>query len=121
MADKILTQQRLHELLHYDAETGFFTKKRFAVGSYQEGYLYICLDNKSYGAHRLAWLYRYGDIPKGLQIDHINGKRHDNRIVNLRAVTPQENLQNRGVKIIPSRLQLMLREKDMPKNICKNT
>ncbi|MDE2097604.1 MAG: HNH endonuclease [Patescibacteria group bacterium] len=32
----------------------------------------------------------------GIQCDHINGDKNDNRIVNLRAVTPQQNQWNQG-------------------------
>ncbi len=44
--------------------------------------------------HRLAWLYMYGEWPVG-DIDHINGIRDDNRLINLRSVSRQENLRNR--------------------------
>jgi hypothetical protein len=48
-----------------------------------------------YLAHRLAWMYVYGRWPaKGLDIDHINGNRQDNRIANLREVTRGQNMQN---------------------------
>lgn len=44
-----------------------------------------------YYAHRLAWEMTYGSIPKGKMIDHINRNKTDNRICNLRLVTPSEN------------------------------
>lgn len=42
-------------------------------------------------AHRLVWQYFFGDIPKGMQINHKNGKKDDNRPENLEVVTPKEN------------------------------
>jgi hypothetical protein len=51
------------------------------------------IDRKYYLAHRLAWLYMYGELPK-LCIDHINGVKNDNRISNLREVTSILNQQN---------------------------
>lgn len=44
-------------------------------------------------AHRLAWLYMYGELPS-TDIDHINNKKDDNRIANLRLVTRKQNMQN---------------------------
>jgi len=35
-------------------------------------------------AHRLAWLLYYRKDPAPLYVEHINGNRRDNRIVNLR-------------------------------------
>lgn len=98
-----LTAEKLRELLHYDPETGIFTWRVSAANSVKvgdvagcsngNGYLRLRLQSRLYHAHRLAWLYVYGEWPKG-QIDHINRDRSDNRISNLREVTNKQNAQN---------------------------
>lgn len=62
------------------------------------GYRCIKIYRKLYLEHRLIWIYYNGDIPDGMQIDHINRIRDDNRIENLRLVTPQENNFNSSSK-----------------------
>ena len=62
------------------------------------GYVLISIDGTRYPAHRLAWLYIYGQWPNG-QIDHINRNPSDNRIVNLREATVAENGHNAGLRI----------------------
>lgn len=44
--------------------------------------------------HRLIWEAFNGEIPEGYEIDHINTIRNDNRLENLRLVTPKENRNN---------------------------
>jgi hypothetical protein len=97
-----LTAARLREVLHYDPDTGMFTRK-VARGPYcageiagttsKKGYVSICIDGKIYKAHRLAWLYMTGKWPMP-ECDHENRKKSDNRWQNLRAATRQQNTQN---------------------------
>lgn len=103
----MITQERLKELLHYCPNTGVFTNKvsrgnisadqvvgcRTKAKSKQAIYIVIMLDKTLYRAHRLAWLYVYGDWPK-YTVDHINGSGEDNRIANLRDVPCSEQQKN---------------------------
>lgn len=46
-------------------------------------------------AHRIAWVMLGLDLPNGYHIDHINGDPWDNRAVNLRLASNEENSRNR--------------------------
>lgn len=46
--------------------------------------------------HRLVLEAFVGPLPSGMQVDHINAIRDDNRLENLRYVTPQGNSDNRA-------------------------
>lgn len=93
-----ITQAELKEHLHYNPDTGVFTKlsTNEPVGSLNnlKGYsaIRIKLLGNKYLAHRLAYIYMTGTAPK--VIDHINGKPTDNRWCNLRAVTINQNQYN---------------------------
>ena len=60
------------------------------------GYWMIGINGKAYQRSRLFWTFMNGDIPKGMEIDHINRDRSDDRIENLRVVTPSENCKNKS-------------------------
>jgi hypothetical protein len=103
MATDLITQERLKSLLAYDADTGKFrwcvkrprcTVNAVAGTTTHHGYTAIKLDGITYRAHRLAWLYVFGTWPAS-ELDHINRKRGDNRIANLREATRFSNCQNR--------------------------
>jgi len=66
----------------------------------KSGYLYYGLfyndGNKNkrawFRAHRLIYQTFIGEIPKALEVDHIDGNRHNNSINNLRLVTHSQNM-----------------------------
>ncbi len=102
----MITQKQIKELIHYDKDSGVFTwkvdrqniaKKGMVAGSSaSDNYLVLTLFNKQYKAHRIAWMYEYGHFPKD-NIDHINGNKKDNRIINLRDVTSLINHKNMSI------------------------
>ncbi len=100
----MLSQEQLKSIMHYDPDTGLFTwlispkfgvKVGDEVGTHLEGYRVTRFKGTPYKLHRLAWLYVYGEMPD-VFIDHINGIRDDNRIVNIRLATHTQNLRNSG-------------------------
>lgn len=65
---------------------------------HDRGYRRVYFDGKTYSTHRIVWVMFNGDIPKEIQIDHINGDASDNRIENLRMATNTQNCQNRRIR-----------------------
>lgn len=107
-----LSPERLREIVEYDPETGAFTWKyrpesrdawndRYAFSEIlspaKGGYIMFSFasDGKkaNYLCHRAAIAYMTGKWPEG-PVDHVNGKRTDNRYVNIREVTCQQNHMN---------------------------
>jgi hypothetical protein len=100
----VIDQEGLKRLLHYNPATGVFTwlvspsrnvKAGDIAGTDKEGYTLIRLNRKPYRAHHLVWLYLTGEWPKK-NLDHINGVKNDNRWVNLREATHQQNMFNKS-------------------------
>lgn len=98
----------LMEEIHYDPETGIFRwkvkpSKNRQIGDViggkptDKGYLRVRYKKTLYLAHRLAWFYVHGVWPK-VSIDHINGDKSDNRVVNLREADHSTNKANIPVK-----------------------
>jgi len=90
------------KVLNYDPKTGFFRWKepgiKRKVGAIAgtgrgNGYWSISINRSIRYAHRVAFAWVHGRWPRG-QIDHINGRKKDNRIVNLREATNQQNAAN---------------------------
>lgn len=103
-----LTADVLRDLLHYDPETGIFTRikivapqSRVKVGDVagarnHDGYWRVKVGGRSgrtYQAHRLAWLYMTGEWPIG-EIDHKDLDPSNNRWLNLREADRSTNIAN---------------------------
>jgi len=93
--------ERFRYLLDYNQETGIVTWKPKGlcgrrsgdeIGTERRGYRIAGIDRKQYFVHRVIWLWMTGEWPEF--IDHINGKRSDNRWENLRNVSQTTNAQN---------------------------
>lgn len=113
----MITQEYVKEVLDYNTATGIFVWKKRDITHFKtkraftnwnnryagevagtkkpdSGYVIISINKQMFRAHRLAWLYVYGENPKN-QIDHINGVRDDNRLENLRDTQQGENHKNK--------------------------
>lgn len=107
---EFVSADELRSALDYDVATGIFRwkfrddmqrkwnlKHAGRIAGHTEKrlrYVSIRLNKVSFQAHRLAWLYFYGEWPTG-PIDHINRDPADNRITNLRVADVSENARNR--------------------------
>ena len=92
--------------LHYDPETGVFTWK-VRVMSHGGGkapgdvagavrqYILLTMFGLTYRAHHIAWLVMTGEWPPtDMDIDHIDGDKHNNAWSNLRLATRSQNNMN---------------------------
>lgn len=113
---KKLSAEYVRSILDYDSETGIFLWKkrddrrpcwnsRFAgksaggkleIITSKTSYIVIGIDGAVYLAHRLSWLYIYGEWPKA-DIDHVDLDGTNNRISNLREATRSQNIANSGM------------------------
>lgn len=102
--DHTLTPTKIRDWFTYDETDGVlryaFARGMVSAGASagytdQHGYVRVRVSGFTYAAHRLVWAYCRGEWPAG-SIDHRNGDKSDNRIDNLRVLSPQHNSQNRS-------------------------
>jgi len=112
------SQAEVKELLDYDPAIGIFVWRERTIdwfendknpsmshitwnsqyagqpaGSTDGNYIKIQIRQQNYMAHKLAWIYIYGDEYKG-DIDHKNRNKKANWIDNLRPATFAQNIHN---------------------------
>lgn len=101
-----LTASDLRERVSYDPAAGLMTWRKCSnarrIGSEigtisPSGYRVAMIGRRLFQVHRLAWLYVHGVWPDG-EIDHVNRKRADNRLCNLRVATRVQNIANRAAQ-----------------------
>jgi hypothetical protein len=97
--------EELREFLHYEPDTGLFRWKfsrrggqaNSVAGSlHSQGYIHVRINQEIFKAHRLAWALYYNQDPGGMQIDHIDKNKSNNKIINLRLAGHRENGANIG-------------------------
>lgn len=94
------TVEQLRQRFFYCPTTGSIRKKMNGwlgepMRAMKDGYIQTRFDGCNFPAHRLAYLLATGVWPTGV-VDHVNHDRSDNRIANLRDVSPLENRRNRS-------------------------
>lgn len=92
----------------YEYRQGSLYAKYSLNGKYPVGRLVGYLDKRGYirtkfngkmtFAHRVIWEMFNGKIEEGMEIDHINGIKTDNRIENLRCVDRFINCKNASIR-----------------------
>lgn len=85
----------------------------------KEGYnrkKYLCTDGEWHSIleHRAKWVYFNGEIPRGMEIDHITPIKNGgtNKLSNLRVVTKKENMNNQTTIINKSKASRKLWENE---------
>ena len=106
MKNKYPALSALRSMFRYDPDTGdiFWAapgkgkiKKKPAGTQELSGYKGIVINGRRIRAHIIAWALYYNKWPDS-QLDHINGIRSDNRILNLREATNSQNGKNLKIK-----------------------
>lgn len=95
-----LTQEHLQSLFFLKGGWLYCarSKKKVKGSVHRSGYRVLHTGGKQYRYHNVVWNLVCGIVPEGFTIDHINRKKHDNRISNLRLATGGEQIQNQKIR-----------------------
>ncbi|MGZ8188476.1 MAG: HNH endonuclease, partial [Methylosarcina sp.] len=98
-------QGEVRRLFDYDSVTGDLIWKVCAPTSPKkpgdvagcingQGYRHVRIAGVKYKSSRLVWIWHHGEIPDGVEIDHEDRDRANDRIENLRQATSGQNSAN---------------------------
>ena len=105
-----ITQQEVIERFRYEDGKLYWLARGYArfdkqfAGKEAGGFnktangIIIAYKNTRILLHRVVWIYHNGEIPEGMEIDHINQDRLDNRIENLRLCYRHQNAWNTKIR-----------------------
>lgn len=86
--------------IYWIAKTNFHshnTKIGFEAGTPNGlGYKRVMVNGKHTMVHHIVWVMHNGEIPEGMEIDHNDHVRYNNRIENLTLVDRTINMQNKS-------------------------
>lgn len=83
-----------------DVDAGLVFGRRGHALGHVDTLGYVRIDRRSIDggramrAHQVVWIAANGPIPDGLEINHRNGIKTDNRLANLELVTRSENIRH---------------------------
>lgn len=100
MAIRSISKSEIEEKLIYLSDTGDFYSKlsKRKIGYIGlDGYVNINVNGRELKAHRIAMILSDVNLD-GLEVDHSNGNRSDNRLSNLSAVTKSSNAKNKRLR-----------------------
>lgn len=88
--------------LHYSKDEQLIYNRKFKrylkLNKRYDGYLQVGLSKngkaRTFKIHQIVWMCLKGDIPKDLQINHIDENKDNNCIENLELVTHLENMRH---------------------------
>lgn len=93
----IFGKRKLRELKFYESRKQHVYGKE-VVYLTASLYNYETKRGETYTAQQIYYIWAHGSIPKGYDIDHIDGNTFNNNIDNLKAITRKENLAKRKVQ-----------------------
>ena len=101
--EEYLSIEELYRLFRYEngklynrITRNSMAKEGTTAGTWDGRYYCVSINRKRYMVSRIIWAMHNGRWPEGkLQIDHEDGLTYNNKIENLRELTPSENSLNR--------------------------